>query len=49
MARRAIGEGVDRVMRDDEGIDPEADAAVYWIITWGLALIVIVAVVAIVR
>ncbi len=29
-------------MRDDEGIDPEADAAVYWILTFGLALIMIV-------
>ncbi len=29
-------------MRDDEGIDPEADAALYWILTCGLALIMIV-------
>jgi len=29
-------------MRDDEGIDPEADAALYWILTFGLALIMIV-------
>ncbi len=36
-------------MRDDEGIDPEADAASYWIITFGFVLIVVVAVVAIVR
>ena len=43
-------------MRDDEGIEPEAEPASYWIVTIGLALIVVVlalivvvAVVAIVR
>jgi hypothetical protein len=29
-------------MRDDEGIEPEAEAASYWIVTIGLALIVVV-------
>jgi len=32
-------------MRGDEDIDPEADAAVYWILTCGLALIMIVSLV----